>query len=581
MSHPIGPTTWSGNYSVGSKFLDQWLQKGEILHNDREQLKSNLSMPEKSWLNRQRQHQTSRGATELFDMHHNHRDSGVTDSNSQNYRFPPGIRRFRLLSRRRGWGGSQPQKPEQANKLNIPPECYQNRRGKAAIALSLIWSLMIIGHLISWGYWLILGLTGLLVIQAIRIVWAGHRGLDINPEHRPEELPFVSLLVAAKNEEAVIGNLVKNLCALNYPSHCYELWVIDDNSSDRTPIVLQELAKEYQQLHILHRDENATGGKSGALNQALPLTRGKILGVFDADATVDSDLLQQVIPKFQAEQVGAVQLQKAIANSNFNFLTRCQASEMALDAFFQKQRVAVGGIGELRGNGEFIRRAALESCGGWCEQTITDDLDLTIRLHLDHWDIEFLDTSVVFEEGVTNWVALWHQRNRWAEGGYQRYLDYGKFIIANRMGVGKTFDLFGFLITQYILPMAAIPDLFMSLILRRPPITSPLTLLAVSLSLIGMFIGLRRTVSRGNMPSQKTNSPDNLTTDGDRQAATESLGKYYPPLSYMTTLFQTLRGTVYMFHWFIVVASATARISVRPKRLKWVKTVHQGTLNHQ
>ncbi|RAQ38801.1 glycosyl transferase, partial [Arthrospira sp. O9.13F] len=118
-------------------------------------------------------------------------------------------------------------------------------------------------------------------------------------------------------------------------------------------------------------------------------------------------------------------------------------------------------------------------------------------------------------------------------------------------------------------------------ILRRPPITSPLTLLAVSLSLIGMFIGLRRTVSRGNMPSQKTNSPDNLTTDGDRQAATESLGKYYPPLSYMTTLFQTLRGTVYMFHWFIVVASATARISVRPKRLKWVKTVHQGTLNHQ
>ncbi|BDT12305.1 probable glycosyl transferase [Limnospira platensis NIES-39] len=566
---PIGPTTWSGNYSLGSKFLDQWLQKGEILHNDREQLKSHLSMPEKSWLNHQRQHQTSRGATELLDMHHNHRDSGVTDSSSQNYRFPPGIRRFRLLSRRQGLGGSQPRKPNQANKLHIPPEFYQNRRGKAAVALALIWSLTIIGHLIPWGYWLILGLTGLLVIQAIRIVFADPGGLDINPELTPEELPFVSLLVAAKNEEAVIGNLVQNLCNLNYPSHCYELWVIDDNSSDRTPIVLQELAQEYQQLHILHRDENATGGKSGALNQALPLTRGTILGVFDADAQVAPDLLQKVLPKFEAEQVGAVQLQKAIANSNFNLLTRCQSAEMALDAFFQKQRVAVGGIGELRGNGEFIRRAALESCGGWCEETITDDLDLTIRLHLDHWDIEFLDTSVVLEEGVTNWVALWHQRNRWAEGGYQRYLDYGKFIITNRMGVGKTFDLFGFLITQYILPIAAIPDLLLSFILRRPPITSPLTLLAVSLSLIGMFIGLRRTVSGGNVASHKTNSPDNLTTDGDRQ--------YYPPLSYMTTLFQTLRGTVYMFHWFIVVASATARISVRPKRLKWVKTVHQGT----
>lgn len=549
--------------------MDQWLQKGEILHNDREQFNSNVSMPEKSWLSHQRQHQTSRGATESLDMHHNHRDSGVTDSSSQNYRFPRGIRRFRLLSRRQGLGGCQPGKPNQAHKLHIPPEFYQNRRGKAAVVLAVIWTLTMLGHLISWGYWLILGLTGLLVIQAIRIVFAAPHGLDVNRELPPEELPFVSLLVAAKNEEAVIGNLVKNLCNLNYPSHCYELWVIDDNSSDRTPIVLQELAQEYQQLHILHRDENATGGKSGALNQALPLTRGKILGVFDADATVDSDLLQQVIPKFEAEQVGAVQIQKAIANSNFNLLTRCQSAEMALDSFFQKQRVAVGGIGELRGNGEFIRRSALESCGGWCEETITDDLDLTIRLHLDHWHIEFLDTSVVWEEGVTNWVALWHQRNRWAEGGYQRYLDYGKLIITNRLGVGKTFDLLGFLVTQYILPIAAIPDLLLSFILRRPPITTPVTLLAVSLSLLGMFIGLRRTVAHGHVASHKTNSPNNLTTDGDRQ--------YYPPLSHITTLFQTLRGTVYMFHWFIVVASATARISVRPKRLKWVKTVHRGS----
>jgi 1,2-diacylglycerol 3-beta-glucosyltransferase len=60
---------------------------------------------------------------------------------------------------------------------------------------------------------------------------------------------------------------------------------------------------------------------------------------------------------------------------------------MALDSYFQMQRKAVGGIGELRGNGEFIRRQALERCGLFNEQTITDDLDLTVRLHLDRWDI--------------------------------------------------------------------------------------------------------------------------------------------------------------------------------------------------
>lgn len=75
------------------------------------------------------------------------------------------------------------------------------------------------------------------------------------------------------------------------------------------------------------------------------------------------------------------------------------------------------GVGELRGNGQFVRRQALASCGGWNEATITDDLDLTFRLHLNHWDIGILPVPAVREEGVTRAIALWHQRNRWAEGG--------------------------------------------------------------------------------------------------------------------------------------------------------------------
>ncbi|MHC5830206.1 MAG: glycosyltransferase family 2 protein, partial [Nostoc sp.] len=107
-----------------------------------------------------------------------------------------------------------------------------------------------------------------------------------------------------------------------------------------------------------------------------------------ADAQVTPDLLLQVIPLFQREKVGAVQVRKAIANAKENFWTKGQMAEMALDTWFQQQRTALGGIGELRGNGQFVRRSALESCGGWNEETITDDLDLTIRLHLEKWDIE-------------------------------------------------------------------------------------------------------------------------------------------------------------------------------------------------
>ncbi|HEY9670375.1 MAG TPA: glycosyltransferase family 2 protein [Waterburya sp.] len=426
----------------------------------------------------------------------------------------------------------------------------EGRRQKAAVVLTVLWGGTILLHLVSWGSWVILGLTALLGIQAVRFLLAKPlKTPEPLLDDTQENLPFISLLVAAKNEEAVISNLVKMLCNLDYPKTKYEVWVIDDHSTDKTPVLLDQLAAQYTQLKVLHRGADAGGGKSGALNQVLPLTKGEIVGVFDADAQVPKDVLRHVLPMFNPPKVGSVQVRKAIANASVNFWTRGQMAEMALDTFIQQQRIAIGGIGELRGNGQFVRRVALERCGGWNEQTITDDLDLTIRLHLNKWDIHFLDFPAVEEEGVTTALALWHQRNRWGEGGYQRYLDYWRLIVSNRMGTLKTLDLFSFMVIQYLLPAAALPDCLMAIARHQLPILTPLTGFSLALPMIGMFVGLLRT---------KRNEPLNGST-------------------LLITLLQTMRGTFYMLHWMLVIAGLTARMSVRPKRLKWVKTVHQGT----
>lgn len=420
---------------------------------------------------------------------------------------------------------------------------FQGRRPKAVLMLTVVWGGTIALHLVSWGSIFILGLTAILSIHAFRIIFA-------RPRHHHKEiqgdLPCVSVLVAAKNEEAVIGRLVKNLCSLEYANGEYEVWIIDDHSTDKTPQLLAELQEEYKQLKVFRRSADAIGGKSGALNQVLPMTKGDIIAVFDADAQVNPDLLLQVVPVFQREQVGAVQVRKAIANAKENFWTKGQMAEMAVDTWFQQQRTAIGGLGELRGNGQFVRRQALDSCGGWNEETITDDLDLTIRLNLDKWDIECMFYPPVQEEGVITAIALWHQRNRWAEGGYQRYLDYWDLILKNRMGTRKTVDLLIFLLIMYILPTAAVPDLLMSVIRHRPPILASVTGLSVTMSFVGMFAGLQRT-----RQDQKTSN-------------------------YLVLLLQTIRGSLYMLHWLVVMSSTTARMSVRPKRLKWVKTVHTG-----
>ncbi|HIK29391.1 MAG: glycosyltransferase family 2 protein [Oscillatoriaceae bacterium SKW80] len=428
------------------------------------------------------------------------------------------------------------------------PSWYQGRRRKAALVLVAVWSGTFALHWFSWGTLLVLGLTGVIAIHAVRVLGAKPRNTpEFLSEETRNEWPYVSLLVAAKNEEAVIERLVETLCNLDYPEDRCELWVIDDYSTDKTPEILDRLAEKYKQLRVFHRAPNAGGGKSGALNQVLPLTKGEFLAVFDADASVQPDVLRRVLPIFARLQVGAVQMRKAIANSSVNFWTKGQEAEMALDSYFQQQRIAIGGIGELRGNGQFIRRSALQGCGGFNEETITDDLDLTVRLHLEGWDIEFVMVPVQ-EEGVTNALALWHQRNRWAEGGYQRYLDYWSLIVSNRMGFRKTWDMFIFWIIQYFLPMATVPDSLIAIAFKRMPIYSPITALMLGISFFAMSSGLRRIRANENLPPS-------------------------PPFF---IFWQTLRGIFYMFHWIIVMASVTARMAVRPKRLKWVKTVHTG-----
>lgn len=394
-------------------------------------------------------------------------------------------------------------------------------------------------HLVSWGDWAVLSLTAFVGVHLLRVMTA--RPLVASQAAAPT-WPYVSVMIAAKNEEAVIGSLIETLLHLDYPQDRYDLWVVDDNSCDRTGEILDRLAQRHNQLTVIHRGSEATGGKSGALNLVWPRTRGEILAVFDADAQVSPDLLNRVTPLFTAERMGALQLRKAIANASTNFWTRGQQAEMALDSYYQEQRVAIGGIGELRGNGQFVRRSAIADCGGWNEETITDDLDLTLQLHLAQWDIGFLTCPAVEEEGVTRPLALWHQRNRWAEGGYQRYLDYWRLLANNGLGVQKSADLFVFWVLQYMLPMVLVPDLICAIAKHRMPIFSPLTTLAVSISCWGMFMGLRRTQR----------------------------------LSIPMALLQTLQGTLYMLHWIVVMSTTTARVAIRPKRLKWVKTVHGG-----
>jgi len=264
--------------------------------------------------------------------------------------------------------------------------------------------------------------------------------------------PSVSIMVPCHCEQSVIGETVKNLMALDYED--FELIVIDDRSTDNTAEVLKALEVEYLgKMKALFRDKDAFPGKSAVLNEALDFSKGDVICVFDADARIKPDFLNKILPKLAPKDVGAVQARKVISNSNYNFLTRCQDNEMALDSHFQCGRDSIKGAVELRGNGQLIKREALLSVGCWNEFTITDDLDLSTKLHLKGWDVRFCLGVEVYEEGVLTFSSLIKQRRRWIEGSIRRYLDYfDQMITSDTISLFARLDMLAY-IAEFLLPI--------------------------------------------------------------------------------------------------------------------------------
>ena len=397
----------------------------------------------------------------------------------------------------------------------------------------------------SQALWPATALTVLLGLYVLRAVFLpALRGAKAEGPAVLEALPAVDLVVAARDEEAVIGRLVERLAALSYPADRLKIWIVDDGSEDRTPEVLSEYQTRFPQLQVLRRPRDAGGGKSGALNAVLPNLQGRWLLVLDADAQLQPDLLERLV-RF-AEQGGwsAVQLRKSVVNPDLNWLTRAQAMEMALDAVIQQGRLFSGGVVELRGNGQLLQREAVLSCEGFNEATVTDDLDLSFRLLVQQQPVALLWDPPVQEEAVTAWGALWRQRQRWAEGGLQRFFDYWPQLTGNEVPAARKLDLSCFFLLQYALPVMAAADALTALITRTPPLSWPLSFVAFGLSGGAILAGCSRRSEGPDLPAM---GPINLAW-----------------------------GIAYLGHWFVVIPYTTLRMALLPKRLVWAKTLHVG-----
>ncbi len=285
-----------------------------------------------------------------------------------------------------------------------------------------------------------LTLAGLLYfsVHRLKILWLYLRHCRGAP--RPPvwsgSLPRVCVQCPVFNEPAAVVGLLEHVTALRWPSARLEIQVLDD-STDETPAVIArwlaahpDRAGRCRHLHRNHR----SGYKAGAMAAGLAQCRAEFIAVFDADFRPAPDFLETLMPHFADESVAVVQARWEFINREASLLTRFQA--IFLDAHFiveQAARHASGLIFNFNGTAGIWRRAALEDAGGWADDTVTEDLDLSYRAQLRGWRFVYREDYPVGSELPESLTAFKSQQRRWTKGGIQVARKLLHTVLASRL----------------------------------------------------------------------------------------------------------------------------------------------------
>ena len=261
------------------------------------------------------------------------------------------------------------------------------------------------------------------------IIYVGVRSRRKRPQNNyANEEPKFSIIVPTKDEETVIGRCLNGLLDLDYPKDKLEIIVVDGNSADATCKICSDFSAKYPGTFKIV-NEKESKGKPAALNLALPYATGEIVGVFDADSVPEKDVLRKVASYFGDKQLMAVQGRTTSLNEKKNILTRVVSAEekawyQALLSGREKLQLFV----PLNGSCQFIRRNVLEELGGWDETSLTEDVELALRLVEKKYSIKYADDVCCGQETPNGLRDLIKQRVRWYRGYMETALKYGRLL---------------------------------------------------------------------------------------------------------------------------------------------------------
>ena len=234
------------------------------------------------------------------------------------------------------------------------------------------------------------------------------------PEARPTTR--FAVVIAARNEETVIGNLVESILAQNYPAPFRDVFVVPNNCEDFTEAAAAAAGAEI--IHCL----GPVRSKGDALHQAI----GQLMHreydafvVFDADNVVHPDFLARINDAMAAGARVCKGRIKAV-NPGSSAVAGCYGLYFtSFDLFFNRPRAACGLSAKLVGTGFAVHREVLEQMGGWNTATIAEDAEFSAQCARLGCRVHWVPEAITYDEEPDSFLVSLRQRKRWCSGVMQ------------------------------------------------------------------------------------------------------------------------------------------------------------------
>ncbi|MDN4494568.1 glycosyltransferase family 2 protein [Ureibacillus aquaedulcis] len=251
---------------------------------------------------------------------------------------------------------------------------------------------------------------------------------NVANNHHPNKY---AVIIAARNEELVIGELIKSIRKQSYSQEYVDIFVIADNCTDQTA----EVAKQAGAI-VRERFNKNQIGKGYALDFMFKIIGNEYSSkeydgyfIFDADNLLDENYIAEMNRTFN-QGYRVVTSYRNSKNFDQNWITAGYAIWFLHEAeYLNLPRMILNTSCAISGTGFLVHSDLIKKNGGWNYHLLTEDIEFSISQILKGEKIGYCQDAVFYDEQPITFRQSWRQRLRWAKGFYQVLSKYGKDLM--------------------------------------------------------------------------------------------------------------------------------------------------------